>query len=360
MCLLWRYGPQFHLLLKGREYYWKEKMEKKLCINCTVKQHRASECRSKRTCSTCNERHQSPICSMPFPSVTTMSSADQEDVTHPVVAILVDGVKCRTFLDTGAGSLYVSAGLMNVLRKKPIRKETKHIEMMMNSTTKNIEVLEVQIENIHRDISFETELCKVERRELLKLPKPHYADLIKRHYHLGGIVMDYNDQNKELPVHVILGASDYSRIKTMKKPRIGQPGEPVAEKTQLGWTIFSPGHESEGLSNMLLTRNSTCHHDQLCRLDVLVIDDQPSVDQEFIYKQFKDWLQRHPECFYKTPSIWKVGHSTLNINKAGSLLRLKRLLGKLRKDPEIFEQYDNIMIQYDSNPTKWQRILYST
>ena len=129
--------------------------------------------------------------------------------------------------------------------------------MMMNSTTKNIEVFKVQIENVHRDVSFETKLCKVEQRELLKVPNPHYADLIKSHHHLRKITMDDNDQKKELPVHVILGASDYSRIKTMTKPRVGQPGEPVAENTQQGWTIISPGCESEGLSNMLLTRNST-------------------------------------------------------------------------------------------------------
>ena len=65
--------------------------------------------------------------------------------------------------------------------------------MMMNSTTKNIEVFWVQIENVHRAVSLETELCKVERRELLKLPKPHYADLIKMHHHLRGIAMDDND-----------------------------------------------------------------------------------------------------------------------------------------------------------------------
>ena len=41
----------------------------------------------------------------------------------------------------------------------------------------------------------------------------------------------------------------------MTKPRVGQPGDPEAEKTQLGSTIISPGCESEGLSNMLLTRN---------------------------------------------------------------------------------------------------------
>ena len=41
--------------------------------------------------------------------------------------------------------------------------------------------------------------------------------------------------------------------------------------------------------------------------------------------------------------IWKVGHPTLDNNKGGSLLRLKSFLGKLKKDPEKSEQYDNII-----------------
>ena len=94
-------------------------MEKQLCFNYTGKQHRASDCRSKRTCSTCNEAHYSSICSKPYPSVPTMSSIDQGDAALLVVVILVDGVKCRALLDTGAGSSYESAGLMNQSEKKP-------------------------------------------------------------------------------------------------------------------------------------------------------------------------------------------------------------------------------------------------
>ena len=56
-----------------------------------------------------------------------MSSTNQGDVTHSVVVILVDGVKFRVLLNTGAGSLHVSVGLMNV-KEKTIRKETKYIE----------------------------------------------------------------------------------------------------------------------------------------------------------------------------------------------------------------------------------------
>ena len=103
-------------------------MEKKLCFNCTSRQQRASDCRSKRTCSTCNEKHHSSRCSKLYPSVPTMSPTDQVAVTHSHI----DGVKCRALMDTGAGSSCLSADLMNVVKKKTIRKETKHIEMMMN------------------------------------------------------------------------------------------------------------------------------------------------------------------------------------------------------------------------------------
>ena len=40
-----------------------------------------------------------------------------------------------------------------------------------------------------------------------------------------------------LPVHVTLGAGDYTKIKTQVRPTVGQPGEPIAELTRLGWII---------------------------------------------------------------------------------------------------------------------------
>ena len=45
--------------------------------------------------------------------------------------------------------------------------------------------------------------------------------------------MDDEDTKQELPIHLILGASEYSRIKTQTKPKIGKAGEPIAELTSL-------------------------------------------------------------------------------------------------------------------------------
>ena len=54
-----------------------------------------------------------------------MSSAGQGDVTHPVVVLLVDGVKSRALLDTGAGSSYVLAGLISISKKKNNQKRNQ-------------------------------------------------------------------------------------------------------------------------------------------------------------------------------------------------------------------------------------------
>ena len=73
------------------------------------------------------------------------------------------------------------------------------------------------------------------------------------------------DEKPELPVHLILGASEYRRIKTETKPRIGLPGEPVAELTKFGWTVLSPGKEIN-INEMLLTQTASPDYEQLCRL----------------------------------------------------------------------------------------------
>ena len=69
-------------------------------------------------------------------------------------------------------------------------------------------------------------------------------------------------------MHLILGASEYAKIKVECAPRVGRPGEPVAERTKLGWTILSPGEEAE-VSKALVTQTSQADYEGLCKMDVL-------------------------------------------------------------------------------------------
>ena len=69
-------------------------------------------------------------------------------VIHPVVVLKVNNIMCRALLDTGAGSSYAPAVLLDRLKLKPIKKETKNIDMMMSSTTRKLGIYHVEISEL--------------------------------------------------------------------------------------------------------------------------------------------------------------------------------------------------------------------
>ena len=46
--------------------------------------------------------------------------------------------------------------------------------------------------------------------------------------------MNDTDEKEQLPVHIILGASEFAKIKMEKSPQVGKIGEPFAELTKMG------------------------------------------------------------------------------------------------------------------------------
>ena len=72
--------------------------------------------------------------------------------------------------------------------------------------------------------------------------------------------------------------------------RIGKTGEPMAELSQFGWMIMSPGQEDH--SNVYLTQLSTHEHEQLYRLDGLALGDTEDGDQDIVYTELKGKLQQ--------------------------------------------------------------------
>ncbi len=310
---------------------------KRLCFNCTGAKHRASECKSNSGCQRCNQRHHTSICT----SKEKLLAAEQgsKSVVYPIVS--VEGVECRALLDTGAGSSYASAALLERLPKRSQTKEVRKIEMMLGSTTREVTLSTIDVASTDGKEKLQVEVTKVERGKLFTVDNPHYTELIQSFKHLEGITMIDNDPKPFLPVHLILGACDYAAIKTTEPPRIGQPGEPVAEKTKFGWTIMSPGKELDH-SKMLLTQTSHTDYEDLCRLDVLGLEDRPEYDQREVYAEFREQLVRSDEGWYETGLPWKGAHPPLPNNRNGSLRRLANLQRKLRQT-EMTESYSAII-----------------
>ena len=62
-----------------------------------------------------------------------MMVATEGSVIYPVMVFKVNNITCRTLIDNGAGSSYVSSAPLEKLNIQPVRKETKEIEMIAHS-----------------------------------------------------------------------------------------------------------------------------------------------------------------------------------------------------------------------------------
>ena len=178
------------------------------------------------------------------------------------------------------------------------------------------------------------EVTKVHKAQLLEVANPNYATLLDKHSHLKGVKMEDKDSRAQIPIHLVLGASEYATIKTATPPRVGKPGEPVAEKTLLGWTLMLPGREDVG-SPILLTQSTSSDYEQLCALDVLGLSDVHVDDQRKVYEEFKEQLERNPAGWYETKLPWKANQPDLPTNEVGSIRRLEQLIRKLHRDGQM-------------------------
>jgi len=169
-----------------------------------------------------------------------------------------------------------------------------------------MQVFDVVISSVAGDFKLDVDITKVNKRELLVLENPGYEQVTESNPHLKEVRMDDDDRKKMLhvPVHIILGAKDFAKIRTREQLRVGRRGDPVAEFTRFGWTITSPGADS-GLPLALLAVNSNADYEKLGALDVLGLVDSASGDQSAVYDKFKEQLVRSPEGWYETGLPWR-------------------------------------------------------
>ena len=310
-------------------------LKKRLCFNCAGDDHREPECKSRKTCLFCKRRHHTSICDRGnTDNSMTATQIGDGPVVYPVVVVEVAGIKCRALLDSGAGSSYASAALLERIGAKPRHSGLRKIEMMLSASNRVMEVYRIKLNSVKGNFEMEAEVTKVEKPHLMMLDNPRYKKLVEKHPHLKGVTMDDKDERPRLPVHIIFGNSECPRISTTEPQRVGREWDPVASYTKLGWTITSPGKEID-TTIMLLTQKSRVGYEELCKLDVLGLADSPSGDQGVVYDEFKEQLRRSEDGWYETGLPWKGNHPPLPNNKEGSLRRLTSLVRKLEKNGSI-------------------------
>ena len=133
---------------------------------------------------------------------------------------------------------------------------------MMQVSKREIKIYDVVISSLTGELQLRTQWTTGRCKTLLSLENPSYKDLVEQYDHL--ITMDDVDDKGELPMHLILRTNEYAQKKTVTTPKIGKPGEPIAELTRLRWTIMSPRSESD-LKSMFLAQTSAADYvDSVC------------------------------------------------------------------------------------------------
>ena len=94
--------------------------------------------------------------------------------------------------------------------------------------------------------------------------------------------MHDTDTRNLLPVHIILGASDFAKIKMGTCPRVGQISEPFAKQTKIGCVIMLPGRESDTVS-VLFTKTSVNDFQKLCDTEVLGLNESHDNYDGYVY-----------------------------------------------------------------------------
>ena len=159
------------------------------------------------------------------------------------------------------------------------RKRTKMTKQFTSNSSNLVEEVTPQI--LFLDTKLEVDITKVNKQELLDLENQHYKEILEANSHLKGVRMDDDDTKDRLPVHIILGANDFAKIRAGELLRVGRHGDPVAQ------TIMSPGADRE-LSTAYLAINSNADYERLYTLDVLGQEDSSTRDQGEFTKNSKN------------------------------------------------------------------------
>lgn len=334
----------------------------RLCYNCTGKGHTASSCRS-RNCTKCGQKHHTSLCEerkstmgadqsksttenlskSSTEKVGLSASSSSTTTLHPTVKAKVNGHEVRIMIDTGASTSYVCSDLVTKLSLRPVRREEKCIEQMYGTVTKRVDIYRLHIQSTVVDnFGLDVDCINAEKGVLTYLPNPKVKVLKEQSRRLKQLQFcEEETTDKYLPVHVILGAADYQRIRSTEQPILGEnpDKDPGAEFTMLGWVLYGKSVSNNSPEEKGFFLNSSqSEFERLCSVDVLGLVEPPENESKF-HEDFSEHLHQTEGGFYETQLPWKPDHPKLPVNRELTAARLRSTTRRLEKVGKLAEYH---------------------
>lgn len=180
---------------------------------------------------------------------------------------------------------------------------------------------------------------------------------VKNYSHLTNLKLA-DDCEGDAPIDLLMGADQYWNLVTGGVIR-GESG-PTAIHTKLGWVLSGPVNEVASKSHS--SANITTTHVLKCQVSAQpTASNTETLDktlQQFweieslgikpnessVYDTFNQRISFDGKK-YEVSLPWRESHPILHDNYESSEKRLKSLIGRLRKEPEILQEYDRVITE---------------
>ena len=156
----------------------------------------------------------------------------------------------------------------------PIGREQRCIEQMYGTVTKHVDIYDIHVKpTTVSGFCLDVECIHAEKGILTLFPNPNVKNLKRNFGQLRRLPFcDEESSSEQLPVHIILGAADYQRIRSARKPVLGaiSDKDPGPENTMLGWMLCGQTQSDDKvLDKEFFLSSRKSEFEKLCSLDVL-------------------------------------------------------------------------------------------
>jgi hypothetical protein len=355
----------------------------KLCFSCLSSKHFVHDCSSR--CPTCQGNHHKLLCkskgskgpSKPKPTDTSRGTTQEKTLPDPAqcnvshqemsrsvflqtAKVAVHGPNGSTvatvLLDSGSDRSYIT----NQLVKKLGLTFVDSVEMryavfgggQSSSKTRSIYRYGISCPGNGSLVSMSGVGVPVICSPLVRpgVPERHIQFLLDK-----GIEVVDPYHNGQLEVDLLVGLDNYWNIVSDNTYRIPETAL-VAQETAIGWvlsgSVETPGHKdctTLSAIQLFCTENPSENViRQLWDLDSIGISSKDVVEESSVVKDFSETIEfTHGRYVVGLP--WKKNRPSLVDNEILARKRLSSLTNKFKRDSQLHERYDKVLVEMEDN-----------
>ncbi|KAK3729480.1 hypothetical protein QZH41_019941, partial [Actinostola sp. cb2023] len=250
-------------------------------------------------------------------------------------------VETYAFLDSGSNTTFCTEKLMEQLQAKGTETTLSLTTLGIEDNATKTSVLSLQVGDLDENHLIELPLVfSTPRLPVTTDNRANHQDL-RKWPHLQGI--DITDIDAD--VGLLIG-SDVPRALEPREVKSGQPGEPYATKTELGWVVNGPLTRSGGsrrTANLIKTdADLSVQFEEYCKME---FNDSFYNSNTAMSQEDKRALEKMrasillKDGHYEIGLPWKDGFPDLPDNRLMAEYRLQHLKKKLSREPVLLQKY---------------------